>query len=480
MGKTIEDYKSDWEKANASGDEQGKKDAHAGAEAIRASQGYSGGTDGSQYIPLGNQNTTPNTNKSSGSSGSSSTSSQNTSILMPDGNVVIGYIQNGFTYMPDGSRVPIGAKVQTGGGWYEMTGSGGRQIDNPYNGVSGYMQDMSSYVQQEKDAYIQQQKGLLGAERDRQIAELEQLYERQVAEGRISIRQAETELEQQKKDIEKDYYQATQKTDLYANQMGIQNSQQTIGLKQGDQYRKGQLNAEATSAYSRRVADIRDRINGLMREKDIGVANVNAQYNAGVLSATGTASMNASNQMFGLKQTEYQNEYEKQQSIDMALMQSKLRIDEMIKSGEISEQQASIAFEREKERLAIQYGYDVSMMNMSRASVADDGYETALLRKAEMYGIDPNNLPSGASSLAQAIDQYEWSVGQKRKNEELSNKAAAEYKIERAKQLVSQGAPEKLWVSPWWREERKQEYNSEYNKKLKAYQNALEILKVNE
>lgn len=56
--KTIDDYKNDWAAANAAGDTAGMEAAHAAAEALRAQAGYSGGADGSQYIPL---STTPTT-----------------------------------------------------------------------------------------------------------------------------------------------------------------------------------------------------------------------------------------------------------------------------------------------------------------------------------------------------------------------------------------------------------------------------------
>jgi hypothetical protein len=50
--KTIDDYKLDWEAAKQAGDKTAMDAAHAGAEAIRAQSGYSGGADGSQNIPL--------------------------------------------------------------------------------------------------------------------------------------------------------------------------------------------------------------------------------------------------------------------------------------------------------------------------------------------------------------------------------------------------------------------------------------------
>lgn len=73
-GKTIEQYQQDWKDANARGDQAGMDAAHAGAQALRAQQGYDGGADGSQHISLGSSGSTKNTTSgtSSGSTGSSS------------------------------------------------------------------------------------------------------------------------------------------------------------------------------------------------------------------------------------------------------------------------------------------------------------------------------------------------------------------------------------------------------------------------
>ena len=47
----IQAAKSAWEAANAAGDRAGMDAAHQAAESIRAAYGYSGGVDGSQYLP---------------------------------------------------------------------------------------------------------------------------------------------------------------------------------------------------------------------------------------------------------------------------------------------------------------------------------------------------------------------------------------------------------------------------------------------
>ena len=58
--KQIQHYKDEWAKYNAIGDKAGMEAAHAGAEAIRNSAGFSGGDDGSQVL-LGGQTQQTNT-----------------------------------------------------------------------------------------------------------------------------------------------------------------------------------------------------------------------------------------------------------------------------------------------------------------------------------------------------------------------------------------------------------------------------------
>lgn len=65
----IKAYGDAWGKAYAAGDTKGMEAAHAGAEAVRAQAGFSGGADGSQTIAL------PSTGTGSSSSGGSKTSS---------------------------------------------------------------------------------------------------------------------------------------------------------------------------------------------------------------------------------------------------------------------------------------------------------------------------------------------------------------------------------------------------------------------
>ena len=52
MAGTVADYQKQYNTAKAAGDSAGMATAHAGAEAVRAQNGYSGGADGSKVVPL--------------------------------------------------------------------------------------------------------------------------------------------------------------------------------------------------------------------------------------------------------------------------------------------------------------------------------------------------------------------------------------------------------------------------------------------
>ena len=58
-------------------------------------------------------------------------------VHMPDGSIVKASIVNGLTYLPDGSRPPVGAIVETNGGLYQMTSSGGVKVDAIVTTTSG-------------------------------------------------------------------------------------------------------------------------------------------------------------------------------------------------------------------------------------------------------------------------------------------------------------------------------------------------------
>jgi len=434
-----------------------------------------------------------------------------TTITLPDGSQVVGYIVNGRTALADGSKPPVGSYINTADGIYQMTDNGGVKVDGipntfsnktnmPGEFVSGnyqdseYMTRMEGLLKQNEEAYVQQQLAMLTKNRDREIAELEKVYEEQVAEGKISVREAEMQFNEQKKLIEEQYYLNSQKTLLYLQEMGIQNSQQAVGLMQGDDARKGELTQAAQSDYQKRIADVRDRVNAIMKQKNLDIARANSEFDAGVLGAYGAAKLNTGNQLFDLYQGERQNaiamqeaEITRRHQFEMAMYQHQLQLEQMVKAGEISMEQAAVEFERQKQLLQIKFGYDVSLAGMSGSGGGSgstvDTYMQTLLRKADKLGIDPKKLPKDVS-LAQAVDEAEWKQTQGRKRQEYINTLNTKADVEDATAIYKAGkpvAPKKPeWsiFNPAYLLQMKQyeKEKTEYDKQLDAYNRALKLL----
>ena len=83
----IQKYTENWNRANAAGDEAGKRAAHDAAEMIRARYQYSGGSNGNDYIRLAGEN------RASGSGGRSYDTSWLDKLNLNDG---------GYTYDANG------------------------------------------------------------------------------------------------------------------------------------------------------------------------------------------------------------------------------------------------------------------------------------------------------------------------------------------------------------------------------------------
>ena len=155
----INQAKKDFADAHARGDKEGMAKAHAAAEAERAKAGYSGGADGSKNIPL-NQKASGSTgsSKSSSSSKSSNSSRYNTTVYTPEGNAVSGYIQDGKTYLSDGTRIGEGyTSVDKSGRYWTIKDGKGVEVGNLSDGVDVGRLGQSDYARTYDDLERRQQ-----------------------------------------------------------------------------------------------------------------------------------------------------------------------------------------------------------------------------------------------------------------------------------------------------------------------------------
>jgi len=189
--KVIDQAKKDYAAAYAKGDKAGMASAHAAAEAERAKAGYSGGADGSKNIPL-NQNASGNSKSSSksSSSGKSSSSRYNTTVYTPEGSAVSGYIQDGKTYLSDGTRIGEGyTSVDKSGRYWTIKDGKGVEVGNQSDGVDVERSGQSDYAKTYDDLERKQQEAY------------DNILAQQKAATDAGIRQSVNALEKQKTGI---------------------------------------------------------------------------------------------------------------------------------------------------------------------------------------------------------------------------------------------------------------------------------------
>lgn len=274
-------------------------------------------------------------------------------------------------------------------------------LANPAFNQQTEQDKMAEFLKQQSQAYQAQQKAILDGQLAQQIAQLESAYAQAVADGNISVRQAEQDFIAKKADLEKQAYQDTQKTSLYGQDMGIQNSQQQVGLMQGDMARSASLNNQNKTTRDQRVADVRDRLSAITKQKNLDIANANAQYSSGILKTNSEASMNYSNNMFGMLKDSYNANLQqsfteknmgKQQEFDLMKMatqqgytlenmekefgfnmkelqeSSRLRIGEMTKQHGFDIEKMGIQLENDIKMENIQYGHQSSLQGQAHAN----------------------------------------------------------------------------------------------------------------
>lgn len=251
----------------------------------------------------------------------------------------------------------------------------------------GQLNDIYSSMSDMSSAYKAQQKASLASARDSQLAYLKKAYATAVSDGEISIRDADEAYASQAERINQQAYLDAEQTSLYSQDMGIQNSQQAVGLQQGDNARKNSLINTNMTTRDKRVADIRDRLTAIKTQKNLDMANVNAQYESGLAQAQATADQMYASNMFGLQSSNYSAErdqnyarqnmnyqndlqlgqmsQQQQYALDNMSTQQKYALEQIVKSGEIDVQKMNVQHGLDIDTMAKQLANDLTKMNVS-------------------------------------------------------------------------------------------------------------------
>lgn len=306
------------------------------------------------------------------------------------------------------------------------------------------MAQMMQMNQQMADAGFQQQKAQLDMMLESQIAQLKMAYDQAITDGQISVRDAEAEFQEQSKAIEQQAYQDAERMGLYTQDMGIQNSQQAVGLMQGDNARKNSMINQNMTTRDKRVNDIKDRLNSIKTQKNIELSKVQAEHGYGVLGARASANQQISQNAFGLMQDNYtanrdqnfaqQNMYTQQgfnqqnmateqgynrenmetqfqNSLKSATHDSNLAIDRMNIQQGFDLDKMSQMFKDDMAKMAKQFGYSSSLNAQEQANrieMISKEYEAKVKAEEDTYERD---LERNLRGVQPGTKEYELITG---------------------------------------------------------------------
>lgn len=243
---------------------------------------------------------------------------------------------------------------------------------------------------------MKSQKALLESARDKQLAEIQKGLNTAVEEGKISVREAEEQFNTQKTAIEKEAYKDTERTELVAQDRGIQNSAQMLGLMAGDNERKNTMINENVTTRDQRINTITDRLNAIKNNSAIDTQNAHATYGYGLASAQGQIGAQRAQQEFAMQLEDMQAQRDQGFTQDNMQLQHEFDLTKMSKQQQYTLQtmakqfgydlsKMSVAQQYQLANMAKSFGYDMSLQNDSQDFQGDMQKQTQAFEE-KMFG----------------------------------------------------------------------------------------------
>ena len=275
-------------------------------------------------------------------------------------------------------------------------------FDRLQNTSNDRLNSMQQWLQQSSKSQIDAQEALLKQARDQQIYEIDKALQDAVNKGQLSIKEAEKQFEDARRDIYNKSYTNSQATNLMMADRGIGNSMQGVGLMIGDQNRTQSLLNQNLTTRDQQVNAINNQLSQLEQSASLDRAMANATFGNSLASATGQVNADMYNKMFESQMSEFQRLQNQRFELSMTERANAFDLQKMDK------QQQQVL-----EQMAKQFGYDISKMDKQQqytlAQMAEAfGYDMALQSSQQSFQASQNaldrDLQKDLQSMAQRHD----------------------------------------------------------------------------
>lgn len=235
----------------------------------------------------------------------------------------------------------------------------------------------------------------INAARDQQLMALAKQLNDSVAAGDMSIRDAQDAYKSQQEQINQLSYNQQEVTDLSAQDRGIQNSMQYLGMQAGDNARNNQLVNQNMTTRDRAIADVKTRLEAIKNNNalDMANANVNAAYQSTQLAGNMNAQMYGKLADLGAQDFFTQRGY--QHDSDMASLGQAYNKENMAIGQRNQEKNLAIGQHNQEKNMLIQHGYDKENMGIqfkNEMSKMAKGQEYDMVKIKENYRYDMKKI----------------------------------------------------------------------------------------
>lgn len=318
-----------------------------------------------------------------------------------------------------------------------------QMMQQAIQGDPSRLSQMAQFLTQGANLGYAGQEAQLGQARDSQIADLEKNYSRAVSEGQLSVREAERQYKEQVDAINRESYQDAERTEVMAQDRGISNSQQMMGMVAGDNARKNSLLSKTLTERDQRINTIKDRISQIGLEKNLDVGQANSNYNYALAGQKSQIGQGLLGQMFQMGNEDYQasrglqaqlaqmgiqNKYD----LEKLTVQQRYQLEQMAKQQGYNLETMGVQQGYNKENMGLQHGYDLSKLSAQQRYTLEQmatsqGYNLQNMSMQQVYQLaqmaTQNGYNVGMENL-QSNNQFNNALGLNTQQHELAMKEA--------------------------------------------------------
>lgn len=250
--------------------------------------------------------------------------------------------------------------------------------------------------------------------KEQQISDLKAELDQAVADGKMSVQEAETAYAKQGEAIQAQNYLDSEYSKAQAQGRGIQNSQQFLGMEQTRQANTTSLLNSNMTDRDNKIFQINTRLQQVTANVNRGISSANTNYQLNVTGAQADIDAQMYQNQFDLRNREYDRIQNLQSQLDLQGLGQRHTQDNMKLDQQFNKENMSIQQGYTQQNMATQQSYTQQNMATEQAYALQQMSQQQkyqLEQMAKQYGYDINKMSVQQKyQLAQMAQSYGYDM----------------------------------------------------------------------